>query len=36
MLRHYGAATHGDRWDQPSAEQLLAIAAELGEVGDAG
>lgn len=29
MLRFYAAATHGERWDQPTAEQLLAIAAEI-------
>jgi len=34
MLRFYGDAVHGERWDQPSAEQLLAIAAELGERGE--
>ena len=30
MLRHFGAASYGPGWDQPSAEQLLAIAAEMG------
>lgn len=30
MVRFYAAGAHGDRWDQPSAEQLLVIAAELG------
>lgn len=36
MLRHFGAATFGENWDKPSAEQLLAIAAEMGgEGGDA-
>ena len=34
MLRYYGAAALGERWDQPSAEELLAIAAELGESGE--
>jgi hypothetical protein len=34
MLRYYAAAAHGERWDQPSAEELLAIAAELGESGE--
>ena len=31
MLRYFGAATYGAGWDQPSAAQLLEIAAELGE-----
>ena len=31
MLRFYAAATHGEGWDQPSAEQLLAIAAEVAD-----
>jgi hypothetical protein len=31
MLRFYAAATHGERWDQPTAEHLLAIAAELAD-----
>ena len=34
MLRYYGAAALGERWDQPSAEELLAIAAELGASGE--
>ena len=29
MLRFYAAATHGEDWDRPTAEQLLAVAAEL-------
>ena len=31
MIRYYAAGAHGEQWDQPTAEQLLAIAAELGE-----
>ncbi len=31
MVRFYAAAVHGDAWDRPSAEQLLAIAAEIPE-----
>lgn len=31
MLRYFGAATYGEQWDRPTADQLLAIAAELGE-----
>jgi hypothetical protein len=31
MVRFYAAGAHGDAWDQPSAEQLLAVAAEMGE-----
>lgn len=31
MLRCYAAAVHGAAWDRPGAEQLLAIAAEMGE-----
>ena len=30
MLRYFGAASDGEHWDQPSAEQLLAVAAEMG------
>ena len=33
MLRFFGEATYGSGWDQPDAEQLLAIAAEMGEGG---
>ena len=35
MLKYFGAATYGEQWDRPTADQLLAIAAELGEVVDA-
>ena len=31
MIRFYATAVHGARWDQPSAEQLLVIAAETPE-----
>jgi hypothetical protein len=31
MLRYFGAATYGEGWDKPRAEDLLAIAVELGE-----
>ena len=31
MIRFYATAVHGAGWDQPSAEQLLAIAAEIPE-----
>ena len=31
MVRFYATAVHGAHWDQPSAEQLLAIAAEIPE-----
>lgn len=31
MLRCYAADVYGPQWDQPSAEQLLAIATETGE-----
>lgn len=30
MVRFYAIGAHGEGWDQPRAEQLLAIAAELG------
>lgn len=30
MLRYFGEATYGPGWDQPTAEQLLAIASEMG------
>ncbi len=33
MLRFYAVGAHGAQWDQPSAAQLLAIAAEMGEGG---
>ncbi|MCK6423069.1 MAG: replication initiation protein, partial [Aquabacterium sp.] len=33
MLKYFGAATFGERWDEPSAEQLLGVAAEMGEGG---
>ena len=33
MVRFYAAGALGDAWDQPSAEQLLAMAVELGDVG---
>lgn len=36
MLRFYAAGAHGEHWDRPTAEQLLAIAAELGEAGEGG
>jgi hypothetical protein len=31
MVRYYAVGTLGDHWDQPSPEQLLGIAAELGD-----
>ena len=31
MIRFYATAVHGEGWDRPSAEQLLAIAAEIPE-----
>lgn len=31
MLRYFGAATYGEHWDQPTADQLLTVAAEMGE-----
>lgn len=31
MIRFYAVAVHGDGWDRPRAEQLLAIAAEIPE-----
>ena len=31
VIRFYAAGAHGERWDEPSAQALLAIAAELGE-----
>lgn len=33
MLKYFGAATFGERWDEPTAEQLLGVAAEMGEGG---
>jgi len=31
MLRFYAKATIGDHWDQPTPEQLLEVAAQLGD-----
>jgi hypothetical protein len=31
FLKRYALATVGANWDRPSAEQLLAIASELGD-----
>jgi hypothetical protein len=31
MVRFYAQGAHGDDWDKPGPEDLLAIAAELGE-----
>jgi hypothetical protein len=31
MLRFYGRAAIGEQWDQPTPEQLLAVAAQLGD-----
>lgn len=35
MLRYFGDATFGQGWDKPTAEQILAIAVEMGEGGGA-
>lgn len=35
MIRFYATGAYGDDWDKPTAQELLAIAAELGEGGDA-
>jgi hypothetical protein len=34
MLRFYAQGAHGERWDQPDADALLRIAAEIGESGE--
>jgi hypothetical protein len=34
MLRFYAQGAHGERWDQPDADALLRIAAEIGEAGE--
>jgi hypothetical protein len=31
MLRFYGRAAIGEHWDQPTPEQLLAVAAQVGD-----
>ena len=31
MLRLYGRAAIGEHWDQPSTEDLLAVASALGD-----
>lgn len=36
MLRFYAVGAHGEHWDRPSAEQLLEVAAEMGEAGEGG
>ena len=35
MIRFYAAALHGEGWDRPTPEQLLAVAGRLGDA-DAG
>lgn len=34
MLRFYARATIGEQWDQPSAQQLLEVASQLGDGSD--
>jgi hypothetical protein len=36
MLRFYGRAAIGEHWDQPTPEQLLEVAAQLGDTDAAG
>jgi hypothetical protein len=36
MIRFYATGAYGDDWDKPTAQELLAIAAELGEGAEAG
>ena len=31
MIRYYAAGAHGENWDQPTTEQLLQIASEMGD-----
>jgi hypothetical protein len=31
MIRFYAVASHGEHWDKPTADELLAVAAEMGE-----
>jgi hypothetical protein len=31
MVRYFAAGAHGDDWDKPAPEQLLAVAAEMGD-----
>jgi hypothetical protein len=31
MLRFYARAAIGEHWDQPTPEQLLAVATQLGD-----
>ena len=33
MVRFYALGTVGEQWDKPTAQQLLAIAAEMGDAG---
>ena len=34
MVRHYAQAAHGEAWDQPTAEQILEVAARVGTAAD--
>lgn len=36
MLRFYARATIGEQWDQPSAQQLLDVASQLGDGAETG
>ena len=31
FLRHFALAMIGEQWDQPSAEDILGLAAEIGD-----
>jgi len=31
MVKYFAAGAHGDDWDRPTPEQLLAVAAEMGD-----
>jgi hypothetical protein len=31
FLKHYAVQTIGDLWDKPAADELLSLAAEIGD-----
>jgi hypothetical protein len=33
MVRYYAVGSLGEQWDKPTPQQLLQIAAELGDAG---
>jgi hypothetical protein len=31
MIRYFAVGAYGESWDQPTTDQLLAVAVELGD-----